>query len=90
MQHAWKKHLQTAGCWRVPAGAALVAGVLVCVGVLFNERVLEIDDLCGAISVHGFCGWLAPFRPAFSLTATTEPDGMVPVPPATAATQARG
>ena len=26
-------------------------------GVLFNERVLKIDDPCGAISVHGYCGW---------------------------------
>src|ERR1700723_494830 len=36
----------------------VVAGVLVCAGVLFNERVLKIDDPCGAISVHGYCGWL--------------------------------
>ena len=27
-------------------------------GVLFNERVLKVDDPCGAISVHGFCGTL--------------------------------
>jgi Amt family ammonium transporter len=36
----------------------IAAGVLVCLGVLFNERVLKIDDPCGAISVHGYCGWL--------------------------------
>jgi Amt family ammonium transporter len=36
----------------------LLAGVLVCCGVLFNERVLRIDDPCGAVSVHGYCGWL--------------------------------
>src|SRR6202521_5397116 len=35
-----------------------IAGILVCVGVLFNERVLKVDDPCGAISVHGYCGWL--------------------------------
>jgi Amt family ammonium transporter len=35
----------------------VVAGVLVCLGVLFNERILKIDDPCGAISVHGYCGW---------------------------------
>jgi Amt family ammonium transporter len=35
-----------------------LAGLLVCGGVLFNERVTKIDDPCGAISVHGFCGWL--------------------------------
>jgi Amt family ammonium transporter len=34
-----------------------LAGILVCVGVLFNERVLKVDDPCGAISVHGYCGW---------------------------------
>ena len=36
----------------------VLAGALVCGGVLFNDRVLKIDDPCGAISVHGFCGWL--------------------------------
>jgi ammonium transporter, Amt family len=36
----------------------LLAGSLVCGGVLFNERVLRIDDPCGAVSVHGYCGWL--------------------------------
>jgi Amt family ammonium transporter len=36
----------------------LLAGCVVCGGVLFNERVLKVDDPCGAISVHGYCGWL--------------------------------
>ena len=36
----------------------LLAGIVVCVGVLFNERVIKVDDPCGAISVHGYCGWL--------------------------------
>jgi ammonium transporter, Amt family len=36
----------------------LLAGCLVCGGVLFNERVLKVDDPCGAVSVHGYCGWL--------------------------------
>jgi ammonium transporter, Amt family len=35
----------------------VIAGALVSLGVLFNERVLKIDDPCGAISVHGYCGW---------------------------------
>lgn len=35
----------------------LLAGILVDAGVLFNERVLKVDDPCGAISVHGYCGW---------------------------------
>jgi Amt family ammonium transporter len=36
----------------------VLAGVVVCLGVLFNDRILKIDDPCGAISVHGYCGWL--------------------------------
>jgi len=36
----------------------VIAGIVVCLGVLFNERILKIDDPCGAISVHGYCGWL--------------------------------
>src|SRR5262249_30107519 len=51
----------TAPCAFVnPASAVLIgliAGVIVCAGVLFNERVLKVDDPCGAISVHGYCGW---------------------------------
>ena len=51
----------TAPCAFVGPNAAviigIIAGVLVCVGVLFNERVLKVDDPCGAISVHGYCGW---------------------------------
>ncbi|MBI3839680.1 MAG: ammonium transporter [Planctomycetia bacterium] len=34
----------------------IVAGVIACLGVLLNERILKIDDPCGAISVHGFNG----------------------------------
>ena len=52
----------TAPCAFVsPTGAVMIgtlAGCLVCGGVLFNERVLKVDDPCGAISVHGYCGWL--------------------------------
>ena len=36
----------------------ILAGILVCVGVLFNDHVAKIDDPCGAISVHGYCGLL--------------------------------
>jgi ammonium transporter, Amt family len=52
----------TAPCAFVSPNSAVIigvlAGILVCLGVLFNERVTKIDDPCGAISVHGFCGWL--------------------------------
>jgi ammonium transporter, Amt family len=51
----------TAPCAFVsPTSAVIIgvlAGILVCCGVLFFERVLKIDDPCGAISVHGLCGW---------------------------------
>ncbi len=52
----------TAPCAFVNATSSIVigaiAGVVVCLGVLFNERVLKVDDPCGAISVHGYCGTL--------------------------------
>ena len=51
----------TAPCAFVSATSAMIigalAGILVCLGVLFFERVVKIDDPCGAISVHGLCGW---------------------------------
>jgi Amt family ammonium transporter len=51
----------TAPCAFVsPTSAVIIgilAGILVCGGVLFNERVIKVDDPCGAISVHGYCGW---------------------------------
>ena len=52
----------TAPCAFVNPNAAILigilAGVVVCMGVLLNERILKVDDPCGAISVHGFCGTL--------------------------------
>ena len=52
----------TAPCAFVSPNSAVIIGILaglvVCGGVLLNDRVLKIDDPCGAISVHGFCGWL--------------------------------
>jgi ammonium transporter, Amt family len=51
----------TAPCAFVSPNSAVIigilAGFLVCGGVLFNERVLKVDDPCGAVSVHGYCGW---------------------------------
>ena len=50
----------TAPCAFVGANSAviigIIAGIIVCGGVLVNERVLKVDDPCGAISVHGYCG----------------------------------
>ena len=52
----------TAPCAFVGATAAVIigilAGVVVCCGVLFNDNVLKVDDPCGAISVHGYGGLL--------------------------------
>ncbi len=52
----------TAPCAFVTPISAVIIGVLaglvVCLGVLFNDNVSKIDDPCGAISVHGFCGLL--------------------------------
>ena len=52
----------TAPCAFVSPNSAVIigilAGLLVDAGVLFNERVIKVDDPCGAISVHGYCGWL--------------------------------
>ena len=42
-----------------PLGAViigLIAGVLVCLSVAFVERVMQVDDPVGAVSVHGTCG----------------------------------
>jgi Amt family ammonium transporter len=51
----------TAPCAFVGPSSAIViglmAGCLVCVGVLFNDKI-KVDDPCGAISVHGYCGVL--------------------------------
>jgi Amt family ammonium transporter len=51
----------TAPCAFVSPNSAviigIVAGIIVCLGVLFNERTIKVDDPCGAISVHGYCGW---------------------------------
>jgi Amt family ammonium transporter len=50
----------TAPCAFIAPWAALfigmVAGFIVCYGVQFLDRKAKVDDPCGAISVHGFCG----------------------------------
>jgi len=33
-----------------------ISGVLASAGVLLNERTLRIDDPCGSVAVHGYCG----------------------------------
>ncbi len=50
----------TAGCAAVDAGGAaaigVISGIIIYFGTLFMERVLKLDDVVGAVPVHGFCG----------------------------------
>jgi Amt family ammonium transporter len=50
----------TAPCGSISNWGALaigiVAGIIIYVGVMFNENTLKLDDPVGAISVHGYCG----------------------------------
>ena len=50
----------TAGCAFVDTFGAmwigLISGVVVYCGTIFIEKVLKLDDVVGAISVHGLCG----------------------------------
>ncbi len=58
----------------------VIAGIIVCVGVLFNEQKLKIDDPCGAIAVHGYCGWFGAVAVGILLTARTVPGGTESAP----------
>ena len=66
----------TAPCAFVSPNTAVMIGIiariLVCVGVFFNERTLKVDDPCGAVSVHGYCGWWGAVSVGILPTA---PDG---------------
>lgn len=50
----------TAGCANVDVVGAFIigalAGILVCLVVLFVENVIKVDDPVGAVAVHGACG----------------------------------
>lgn len=50
----------TAGCAILsPLGAAAIGatgGFVVCYGVSVMEHRWKLDDVCGAVAVHGFCG----------------------------------
>lgn len=50
----------TAPCAFVAPWAAVVIGIIagfvVCYAVVFMDTKLRVDDPCGAVSVHGFCG----------------------------------
>jgi len=62
----------TAGCaWVETYSAALIGsigGVIIFWGSIFLERVLKIDDVVGAIPVHGFCGIWGTLAIGFFIT----------------------
>jgi Amt family ammonium transporter len=62
----------TAGCAAVETvGAAAIgtgAGIVVYFGTRFIERVLKIDDVVGAIAVHGMCGAWGTIAVGFFIT----------------------
>ncbi|MGH1350293.1 MAG: ATP-binding protein [Methyloligellaceae bacterium] len=50
----------TASCHAIDANSAimigLICGIIVCLSEDFIERKLKVDDVVGAVSVHGVCG----------------------------------
>ena len=59
----------TAGCNNVDIVGAFIigglAGILVCVAVLFIEDVIKVDDPVGAVAVHGCCGMFGTIAVGF-------------------------
>lgn len=62
----------TAGCASVDTfGAAaigLVSGVFIYLGINFIEKILKVDDVVGAIGVHGICGAWGTIAVGFFIT----------------------
>jgi Amt family ammonium transporter len=69
----------TAGCFHLePFGAAIVgvvAAVVVFGGIRFVERQLRLDDVVGAVAVHGFCGAWGTLALALLIPASELPIG---------------
>ncbi|MCC9606739.1 ammonium transporter [Blastopirellula sp. JC732] len=70
----------TAGCASVDTmGAAAIgvgAGFVVYYGTLFLEHVLKLDDVVGAVPVHGFCGAFGTLAVAIFIETDKLPEGM--------------
>ena len=70
----------TAGCAFVETSGAvvigLVAGILVCGGTYILENILKLDDVVGAIPVHGVCGAWGTLAVALFITEQNLPEGM--------------
>lgn len=62
----------TAGCASVDTGGAvligLIAGAVVYFGIYFIERICKLDDVVGAIAVHGLCGAWGTLAVGFFIT----------------------
>ncbi|EAQ80733.1 ammonium transporter [Blastopirellula marina] len=70
----------TAGCASVDTmGAAAIgvgAGFVVFYGTWFLEHVLKLDDVVGAVPVHGFCGAFGTLAVALFIQSDKLPEGM--------------
>ncbi|TWT92492.1 ammonium transporter [Neorhodopirellula pilleata] len=70
----------TAGCAVVgTAGAAAIgalAGVTVYLAANWLERTCKLDDVCGAVAVHGFCGALGTILLALFMNSQHLADGV--------------
>lgn len=70
----------TAGCHVVSSSGAavigLLAGVTVYASCKFIERVLRLDDVASAVSVHGSCGILGTIAVGFCIGSENLPLGM--------------
>jgi Amt family ammonium transporter len=70
----------TAGCAYIETSGAvvigLVAGILVYGGTYILENILKLDDVVGAIPVHGVCGTWGTLAVALFITEPNLPEGM--------------
>ncbi|TWT38457.1 ammonium transporter [Blastopirellula retiformator] len=70
----------TAGCASVDTmGAAAIgvgAGLVVYFGTLFLEHLLQLDDVVGAVPVHGFCGAFGTLAVAIFIETDNLPEGI--------------
>ncbi|OYP32966.1 ammonium transporter [Rhodopirellula sp. MGV] len=70
----------TAGCAVVDPGSAaligLTGGILVWFSIQMIERVFKLDDVVGAVSVHGVCGVWGTLAVALFMGSDHLPEGM--------------
>ncbi|MEM8736497.1 MAG: ammonium transporter, partial [Planctomycetota bacterium] len=64
-------HVSTLGCVVIGCGA----GIVVFVASRFVERQLRLDDVVGAVAVHGACGAMGTLALAFFVVPEMMPEG---------------